>query len=206
MRPEWGGALHYCQVDVTDTDNLNRVIRAIGKQGSGIHGAIAAAGIQQMTPAMDYTAEDARKMLDVNYTGIFMTATAVARAMVQHNCRGSICMIGSISGGIANRGLITPVYNSSKAAVVQLARNLAMEWAEHGIRVNSLSPGHLLTPMVQKNFEEKPELEEKWKKEIMLGRLADPSEFRGAALFLLSNASSFMTGGNLIVDGGHTAW
>ncbi|KAH8176900.1 enoyl-(Acyl carrier protein) reductase domain-containing protein [Sarocladium implicatum] len=204
--PEWGGALRYSQVDVTDTDNLNHVIGSIANEGNGIHGVIAAAGIQQLTPAVDYTAEDVQKMLSVNYTGVFMTATAVAREMIRHNCRGSVCLIGSISGTIANRGLIAPAYNSSKAAVVQLARNLAMEWAEHGIRVNTLSPGHMLTPMVQKNFEDRPELKDIWNKEIMLGRLADPDEFKGAALFLLSNASSFVTGSNLIVDGGHTAW
>ena len=117
-----------------------------------------------------------------------------------------------MSGVVANKGLICPVYNSSKAAVTQLARNLAMEWGrvdekgEGGIRVNALSPGHIVTPMVDACFQEVPGLRELWERENMLGRLSDPDEFKGAAVFLLSRASSFMTGANLIVDGGHTAW
>jgi len=87
-----------------------------------------------------------------------------------------------------------------------------MEWSRvqpdgsGGIRVNCLSPGHIVTPMVQANFAENPGLKALWERENMMGRLADPSEFKGAALFCLSNASSFMTGTNLIIDGGHTAW
>ena len=107
---------------------------------------------------------------------------------------------------IANRNLITSVYNSSKAAVAQLTRNLAMEWGPLGIRVNALCPGHILTPMVRKNFEETPSLEHEWSNNNMLGRISTPEEFRGAAVFLLSEASSFMTGSSLVIDGGCTAW
>lgn len=203
--PEWGGSLEYRQIDVRCTENLNNVIESIADENNGLHGLIAAAGIQQVTPAVEYTIEDARKMMDVNFTGVFMTATATARAMFKHKSRGSMCLIASMSGLVANKGLICPVYNSSKAALIQLARNLAMEWSPN-IRVNCLSPGHTLTPMVLKNFEEDPGLRDKWCSENMMGRLAETSEYKGAALFLLSNASSFMTGGNLVIDGGHTAW
>jgi NAD(P)-dependent dehydrogenase (short-subunit alcohol dehydrogenase family) len=78
---------------------------------------------------MEYKTEDVRQMLDINYTGVLMTATAAAREMVRYKCHGSICMIASMSGGIANRGLITPVYNSSKAAVIQLGAILP--WNGH---------------------------------------------------------------------------
>lgn len=87
-----------------------------------------------------------------------------------------------------------------------------MEWGKvdeegkGGIRVNSLCPGHIVTRMVEETLEECPGSREVWEGENMLGRLARPEEFRGAALFLLSEASSFMTGGSLVVDGGHTAW
>ena len=81
-----------------------------------------------------------------------------------------------------------------------------MEWGPKGIRVNALCPGHIVTPMVQKNFDDDPGLREKWEKENFLGRLSKPEEFRGAGLFLLSDASSFMTGNSLVIDGGHTAW
>jgi len=177
-----------------------------------LDGLIAAAGVQQLTPAIEYTREDITRMLDINYTGVFMSATAVAKQMMKYKCEGSIVLVGSMSGFVANKGLISPVYNSSKAAVVQLARSLAMEWSRldtdsgKRIRVNSLCPGHIVTPMVEKNFTEVPGLRETWEKENMMGRLASPEEFKGPALFLLSNASSFMTGSSLVIDAGHTAW
>lgn len=210
--PEWGGSLNYRRVDVADTEGLNATIDQIAHENQGLHGAIAAAGIQQVTPALEYTPEEIRRMMDVNYTAVFMTATATARNMFRYRSHGSICLIASMSGSIANKGLQCPVYNSSKAAVLQLARNLAMEWGRPredgtgGIRVNCISPGHILTPMVEKNIEEDPELKDLWCRENMLGRLSTTAEFKGAALFLLSNASTFMTGANLTIDGGHTAW
>lgn len=206
------GSLEYRQQDVSDTEHLNELIESIAEKHQGIDGVIAAAGIQKLAPALEWTAEETAKMLAVNFTGLFMTATASARQMLKYKKRGSICFIASMSGSIANKGLLCPVYNSSKAAVVQLARNLAMEWSPikedgtGGIRVNCISPGHILTPMVLKNFEEVPGLREKWEAENMMGRLAETQEFKGAALFLLSNASTFTTGSNLIIDGGHTAW
>lgn len=209
---EWGGSLHYHQMDVQDTKHLDGLIKGIAEENERLDGVIAAAGVQQITPALEYEVEDVERMLAINYTGVLMTATSAARQMFRYKCRGSICMIASMSGIVANKGLISPVYNSSKAAVIQLARNLAMEWSPirkdgtGGIRVNCLSPGHILTPMVLKNFEEVPGLREKWESENMMGRLAETSEFKGAALFLLSRASSFMTGNNLIIDGGHTGW
>lgn len=192
-------------------------------------GLIAAAGIQQETPALEYTAEDCDEMMSVNVTGCFMTAQAVARQMVRFGNGGSVVMIASMSGTVANRvclpflsqplllskrkllaetdkGLICPAYNASKAAVIQLARNLASEWGEHGIRVNTISPGYIVTAMVEALFEKYPERRESWPKQNMLGRLSRPEEYRGAAAFLISDASSFMTGADLRMDGGHSAW
>lgn len=97
-------------------------------------------------------------------------------------------------------------YNASKAAVLQLCRSLAAEWGEHRIRVNTLSPGYIMTAMLTDLFEESPERKAKWAKENMLGRLSDPHEYRGAAVFALSDASTYMTGSDIRIDGGHTAW
>jgi len=201
-----GGELHYHSIDIRDTGALQRLIATIAERNSRLDGCIAAAGIQKITPALDYQQKDVEDMLAVNYTAVFMTAQEVGKQMIRFNTPGSIVMIASISGQIANKGLKSPIYNSSKAAVIQLSKNLAMEWGKHGIRVNALCPGHILTPMVKANFEEQPDLEETWKKEIMLHRLSSPDEFRGVSIFLLSKASSFMTGAALNVDGGQTAW
>lgn len=89
---------------------------------------------------------------------------------------------------------------------MQMARSLAAEWGVHGIRVNTLSPGYCLTQMLLNLFEEFPERKAEWPKENMLNRFSEPKEYRGAAVFLLSDASSFMTGSDLRIDGGHVAW
>lgn len=105
-----------------------------------------------------------------------------------------------------SQGLICPAYNASKAGVIQLGRNLAAEWGPYGIRVNTLSPGYIVTAMVEALFEQYPERKRDWPTQNMLGKLSLPGEYRGAAVFLISDASSFMTGSDLRIDGGHSAW
>jgi len=203
---ELGTTLSYRQIDVRDVDNLNAIVQDIADKHGRLDGVIAAAGIQQETPALEYTAEDSNRMLSVNVTGCFMTAQAAARQMVRFGNGGSVVMIASMSGTIANKGLICPVYNASKSAVIQLGRNLAAEWGQYGIRVNTISPGYIVTAMVEMLFVEYPERKTDWPTQNMLGRLSRPEEYRGAAAFLISDASSFMTGSDLRIDGGHAAW
>ncbi|KZV98875.1 NAD(P)-binding protein [Exidia glandulosa HHB12029] len=205
-KSELGTYLEYIPSDVRETDVLNGTMEHIVRKEGRLDGLIAAAGIQQETPALEYTAEDANKMLATNVTGVFMSAQAVARQLVKLGTGGSIVLIASMSGTIANKGLICPAYNASKAAVVQLGRNLACEWGQHGIRVNTISPGYIVTEMVEALFRTHPERRAEWATQNPLGRLSSPREFRGAAVFLLSDASSFMTGSDLIIDGGHRAW
>lgn len=126
--PEFGGELHYRQVDVRESEPLDSVITGIAEQHERVDGLIAAAGIQKLCPAISYTAADAADMLRTNYTGVLLSATATACQMLRYKTHGSIVLTASISGLVANKGLDSPVYNSSKAALMQLARNLAMEW------------------------------------------------------------------------------
>ncbi|KAJ5827507.1 hypothetical protein N7447_004270 [Penicillium robsamsonii] len=201
-----GTELQYRCVDVRDAERLNAVIEDIANHEGRLDGLLAAAAIQQETSALAYSASDSNALLEVNVTGVFMTAQAVAKQMIRFGNGGSIALVASMSGTVVNRGLICPVYNASKAAVIQLARNLAAEWGQYNIRVNTLSPGYTLTPMLEMLFVEYPERREQFAKENMLGRLSHPKEYRGATVFLLSNASSFMTGSDLRIDGGHAAW
>ena len=207
------GSLYYIQVDVRDTKEVEKVMQDIASYHDRLDGLIAAAGVNHVDTALNHCPQDIEKVMSINYTGVFHTAVAAAKQMFRYKIQGSIVLVGSMSGIIANKGMNSPVYNSSKAAVIQLARNLAMEWGHideegrGGIRVNSLCPGHIMTPMVEETLREsKPGVKKLWESENMLGRLARPQEFRGAALFLLSEASSFMTGAQLTIDGGHTAW
>ncbi|RHZ60129.1 uncharacterized protein CDV56_108597 [Aspergillus thermomutatus] len=205
-KEELGTELHYRRIDVRDSELLTSTVEQIANVEGRMDGLIAAAGIQQETPALEYTAKDANTMFEVNVTGVFMTAQAVAKQMIRFGNGGSIALIASMSGTVANRGLICPAYNASKAAVIQLGRNLAMEWGQYGIRVNTISPGYIVTKMVEDLFIQFPERRDEWPKHNMLGRLSTPNEYRGAAVFLLSDASSFMTGSDLRIDGGHCAW
>lgn len=207
---ELNTSLHYRQIDVRDIAALNETITNIADTESRLDGLIAAAGIQQETTALEYTASDSNRMFETNVTGVFMTAQAVAKQMLRFGDdatrKSSIAFIASMSGTVANRGLFCPAYNASKAAVVQLGRNLASEWGVHGIRVNTISPGYIVTAMVEELFEKFPDRRRDWATQNMLGRLSSPTEYRGAAVFLMSQASSFMTGSDLRIDGGHAAW
>ncbi|PUU81943.1 hypothetical protein B9Z19DRAFT_1042162 [Tuber borchii] len=199
-------SLHYRQIDVRDEAKLHAVVQTIADENGRLDGLIAAAGINEEHTALEYTAADFNRMMEINVTGAFLTAQAAARQMVKLGKGGSIVMIASMSGTIANRGLICPAYNASKSAVLQLGRNLASEWGPYGIRVNTISPGYIVTAMTEELFVKFPERREDWPKQNMLGRLSKPQEYRGAAVFLLSDASSFMTGADLIMDGGHHSW
>ncbi|KAI9762761.1 MAG: hypothetical protein M4579_000113 [Chaenotheca gracillima] len=203
---ELGTTFHYRRIDVRDTENLNAIIENIGNTHGRLDGLLHCAGIQQETTALEYTREDCNTMMEVNITGTFMTAQAAAKQMIRFGNGGSIALIASMSGTVANRGLICPAYNASKAGVIQLARNLASEWGEYGIRVNTISPGYIVTAMVEELFKKFPERRTDWPKQNMLGKLSKPEDYRGAAVFLLSGSSRFMTGSDLRMDGGHSAW
>ncbi|KAJ5990513.1 hypothetical protein N7499_011061 [Penicillium canescens] len=203
---EYGGTLEYIRIDVRNNTEVNTTMATIAAQHERLDGLVAAAGINHLQSALEYSQHALDDVMSINYNGVFNSATAAARQMFNYQQKGSILLVASMSGLIANKGMTSPVYNSSKAAVIQLSRSLAMEWGRHGIRVNSLCPGHIITPMVDEVFQQNPAARATWEAENMLGRLALPEEFRGSALFCLSDASSFMTGSTLLIDGGHTAW
>ena len=109
-----------------------------------------------------------------------------------------------MSGLIVNKGRPTAGYNTAKAGVIHLTRCLAAEWASDGIRVNSISPGYMNTPAIQ--LPHLVEFHKTWAEETPIGRLGEVEDVQGALLYLVSNASSFVTGQNLVVDGGYTIW
>lgn len=203
---EYGSVLEYVRIDVRNKQEVENTFSAIAAQNQRLDGLVAAAGINHLQSSLEYSEGALEDVMSINYNGVFHSAAAAARQMFNYQQKGSILLVASMSGLIANKGMTSPVYNSSKAAVIQLARSLAMEWGRHGVRVNSLCPGHIITPMVEEVFQQNPASRAVWEAENMLGRLATPEEFRGAALFSLSDASSFMTGTTMVIDGGHTAW
>ncbi|KAK8929699.1 hypothetical protein H634G_01706 [Metarhizium anisopliae BRIP 53293] len=198
--------LTYHEADVRNVHQINKVMSKIADDHGRLDGLIAAAGIKNETSALEFLPDQVENIMSVNVIGTFMTAQAAARQMIRLKRPGSICLVASMSGSVANRGMPSSAYNTSKGAVLQLCRSLAAEWGEHGIRVNTLSPGYITTEVVQSLLDEFPERRESWSRDNMLNRLSLPAEYRGAAVFLLSDASSFMTGSDLRIDGGHVAW
>jgi NAD(P)-dependent dehydrogenase (short-subunit alcohol dehydrogenase family) len=161
------------------------------------------AGIANATAAEEMSLKQWQDLMDVNLTGIFLTCQAEARVMLPRGA-GAIVNIGSMSGTIVNRGLLQAHYNSSKAGVIHLSKSLAMEWARRGIRVNSISPGYTLTPMNLRP--EVADARKQFEADTPIGRMATVEEMVGPAVFLVSRAASFVTGVDLLVDGGFVCW
>ena len=165
--------------------------------------AVNCAGVHSAAPAEEMDLATWQRLVDVNLTGVFLSCQAEGRAMIR-NGGGSIVNIGSISATIANRGIHQVHYNSTKAAVVHLSRSLALEWVDRGVRVNALSPGLVRTNLSRGVKTARPA--EHFVDEIPMRRVAHPDEMVGPAVFLLSDAASYCTGTELVVDGGATAW
>lgn len=198
-----GGTAVAAGADVTDPANIEQAMRSVVAQLGPVTVAVNSAGIANAAPAEEMSLEQWQHLVDVDFTGVFLSCQAEARLMLPVG-RGSIVNIASMSGTVVNRGILQAHYNAAKAAVVHLSKSLAMEWADRGVRVNSVSPGYTRTPM---NY--RPEVAEQVKQfeeDTPLGRMAKPEEMVGPTIFLLSEAASFCTGIDLLVDGGFTCW
>lgn len=161
------------------------------------------AGIALHAHAEDIPLEDWDTVIDLNLRALFIVCQTVGKHMIARKS-GSIINIASMSGSIVNKPQPQAAYNTSKAAVIMLTRSLAAEWAPHGVRVNSMSPGYTMTEMVM--MPDAVQLHSTWKQMIPMNRLAKPEELRASAVYLASDASSYMTGHDLVIDGGYTAW
>jgi len=189
--------------DVTNAGDLSEAVSAVESQLGALTIGLNCAGIANAAPAEDMPYEQWRRVHAINVDGVFLSCQAQARVMLPRR-KGAIVNIASMSGSIVNRGLLQAHYNSSKAAVMHMSKSLAMEWADRGVRVNSISPGYTATPM---NL--RPEVAEQVKifeRDTPLGRMASVDEMVGPAVFLVSRAASFCTGVDLLVDGGFVCW
>jgi NAD(P)-dependent dehydrogenase (short-subunit alcohol dehydrogenase family) len=191
-------------VDVRDEAAIGEAVAAVERElGGRVTLAVNSAGIARGMPALDMPTAEWQEMLDIDLTGVFLSCRVEARSMREAG-GGAIVNIASMSGTIANRDLTQAHYNAAKAGVVHLTKSLAMEWLVYGIRVNSISPGYTATPM---NL--RPDIAEQVKRfedQTPMARMARPDEMTGPAIFLLSEASSYCTGVDLLVDGGVTCW
>ncbi|ESK84115.1 sorbose reductase sou1 [Moniliophthora roreri MCA 2997] len=201
-----GARLEYMRGDVTDQKQMWKIVEDIVAKEGRIDVCFANAGILRGAECLEYPADEFKKLIDVNVNGVLFTAQAAGRQMEKLGIRGSIVITASMSGSITNRDQHWVAYNTSKAAVVQMARSMACELGPKGIRVNSLSPGYIYTKLTRAFLDPQPELKAKWESQNPLGRLGRPDELRGVALWLAGDGSTFCTGSDIIVDGGHRAW
>ncbi|KAF9483782.1 NAD(P)-binding protein [Pholiota conissans] len=202
-----GSRLEYVSVDVRDQQALWAKAQEIGDQERRMDICIAAAGIlKSHTDCLTYPAEQFKEVLDVNTNGVLYTAQAAGQQMRRFGQGGSIILIASMSGSITNKDHAWVSYNTSKSAVLQMARSMACELGTENIRVNSLSPGHIYTTMTAAYLDSQPHLLEKWSSLNPMGRIGRPDELRGVVTWLASDASSFCTGSDILVSGGHHAW
>lgn len=204
LAAETGAATAAARADVTDAASVDAAFAALREQLGTADLLVTAAGITIWNDSVEVEPRTWAKVIDVNLSGTFFSTQAFARPLIAEGREGSAILISSMSGRVVNVPQHQASYNASKAAVDQLAKSLAVEWAPK-IRVNAIAPGYILSDMTRQFTEANPELAADWVARIPAGRMGEPVDLDGLLLLLASSASSYLTGQTLVVDGGYTA-
>jgi len=190
--------------DVRDPEQVQHVVTKAVEELGGVDVLVNNAGTVWGASPEEMPLEGWQKVIDVNLTGVFLFSQAAGRVMIERG-GGVIVNIASVAGlqGGPPEIMNTIVYNASKGGVIAFTRDLACKWAQHGIRVNSIAPGWFPSDMSGYVLERH---EERLKQHIPLGRFGGPHDLEGVVVFLASDASAYVTGHTLVVDGGESAW
>ena len=187
-------------LDVSERTSAERAVSAAIEATGRLDVVVNNAGICIHRPALEVPEHEWRDVFETNVHGLWLMSQ-VAGAHFAERGGGTIVNVGSISAHIVNRPQWQPAYNASKAAVHQLTKSLAAEWAPMGIRVNAVAPGYVKTEMAPVH---EPRFRERWIDDAPMQRYALPEEIAPTVVFLASDASSFMTGSVVVIDGGYT--
>ncbi len=165
-----------------------------------------AGGRRVPTPVQEMPLETWRELMDLNLTSVFLCTKLVGGAMVARGQGGRVINVASINALVAGRGIGGRHYETAKAAVVQFTRAVAADWAPAGVTVNAILPGGFLTEPNRRWQQTHPEVIEQSQRQIPMGRFGDPEDLGPLAVYLASDASRYMTGAALVIDGGYTLW
>ncbi|SCO90698.1 related to D-arabinitol 2-dehydrogenase [Fusarium oxysporum] len=190
----------FTKADVTDSKSVTAAVANAEQVIGPVNICLCFAGIAFAAHALDITPQQFKTMFDVNTTGAFLVAQAVAKSIASRGTGGSIILMASISAHIVNFPQPQVHYNAAKAAIISMKSSLAAEWAVHGIRVNSISPGYMDT--ILNEGDGLAEHRAIWAKRTPYGRMGNPEELTGAVVLLASKAGSYITGADILVDGG----
>ncbi|ORZ04761.1 hypothetical protein BCR42DRAFT_338541 [Absidia repens] len=188
------------KAEMRSNDQVNAAMDQIYTEFGKVDILVANAGVVIGGPTKTFTMDDWKHIFEVNVQGTFSCVQAVGSRMLEQG-QGSIILMSSAAGSVATRPQPQCAYGASKGAITTMTKCLASEWATRGVRVNSINPGYMMTEMVK---EAGPEMFRQWEAYTPMGRLGNPDELNGAVVFLASDASSYMTGAQLFIDGGYT--
>lgn len=179
---------------------------ALGRPGPAIDILVNNVGGRRLDVATeDVEVEDWKRMFDLNLTSALVCCQELGKGMLARG-RGAVVNVTSVAGPVAIKGIRGRHYEAAKAALTALTKALAADWAARGVRVNAIAPGVFRTAPNEKWFGEKPDFRRAFEEHTPMGRLGDPAEIGPAAVFLASDAASFVTGASVVVDGGYTLW
>ncbi|MDC7236455.1 MAG: SDR family oxidoreductase [Sphaerochaetaceae bacterium] len=187
------------KTDVTNEDEVNSMIDTILDKFGKLDVAFCNAGICINAPAEEMTYAQWKRNIDINLSGVFLTAQAAGKVMLKQGY-GSIINTASMSGHIVNVPQPQCAYNASKAGVILLTKSLAVEWATRGVRVNCISPGYMATELIKESKQLKP-LISQWNEMTPMKRMGNPDELQSICVYLAGDTSTYTTGSDIIVDG-----
>jgi len=199
---EFGGKSWFFQADVRKREDIEDLLSEVISRSGKVDILVNGAGLGSGTPFLDVSEEEYTRLMDINFHSVFRACQIFGDYFIKRNEPSSIINMGSMAGKMPISGLFT--YSAAKAAVHNLSKNLAREWAEHDIRVNTLVPGFFPSEQASKQGDETRALE--ILRHTPMSRFGSAEELTGATLLLASNtASSFITGSEIVLDGGFSA-